>query len=314
MRYKRVLLKLSGESLMGNQGSGIDPEQLSYFTSEVKSITDKGVQVAIVIVLAASVVAQWFFFGINPLVAGFGVLLTFILAVVAARVSGETGITPVGAMGKVTQLTFGVVSPGDATANLMAANVTGGAASQCADLLHDMKTGLLIGASPRQQAIAQAFGVLSGAFLGSAGYLLMIPDPKGMLLTPEWPAPAVAAWKAVAEVFMKGIEAMPEGAFSAIFVAGAAGILLAVLEKVLPKKAAVWVPSPASIGLAFVIPAYNSLSMFFGGVAALVAMKVAKRWATRFLIVLAAGLIAGESLAGVGIAISETIKFVVGSP
>jgi uridylate kinase len=49
MRYKRILLKLSGESLMGSQGSGIDPEQLSYFASEVKSIVDKGVQVAIVI-------------------------------------------------------------------------------------------------------------------------------------------------------------------------------------------------------------------------------------------------------------------------
>jgi uridylate kinase len=49
MRYNRVLLKLSGESLMGNQGNGIDPERLSYFASEVKSAFDAGVQIAVVI-------------------------------------------------------------------------------------------------------------------------------------------------------------------------------------------------------------------------------------------------------------------------
>ena len=42
-------------------------------------------------------------FGIGWGLATFSVLLTFLLAIVAARVSGETGITPVGAMGKVTQ-------------------------------------------------------------------------------------------------------------------------------------------------------------------------------------------------------------------
>ena len=72
---------------------------------------------------------QYTLFGIGWALATFGVFLTFVLAIVAARVSGETGITPVGAMGKVTQLTFGVLDPGNVSANLMAANVTGGAAS-----------------------------------------------------------------------------------------------------------------------------------------------------------------------------------------
>ncbi len=264
------------------------------------------------IVLVAATAAQMAFFGITWWTAIFGVLLTFLLAIVAARVSGETGVTPVGAMGKVTQLTFGIVSPGDATSNLMAANVTGGAASQCADLLHDMKTGLMIGASPRLQSFAQVFGALSGALVGCWAYLLIIPDPANMLLTEEWPAPAVAAWKAVAEIFMTGIDAMPEGAINAIFIAGGAGIALAVAEKTLPKKLAQWTPSPAAMGLAFVIPAWNSMSMFFGAVVALLVTKYAETWSERFLIVLASGLIAGESLTGVGIAIQKVIANVAG--
>ncbi len=48
-RYKRVLLKLSGETLMGNQNFGIHPQQLKHYASEIKAITDMGVEVAIVI-------------------------------------------------------------------------------------------------------------------------------------------------------------------------------------------------------------------------------------------------------------------------
>ncbi len=49
MKYKRILLKLSGEALMGSQQYGIDPKRLSDYASEIKSITDQKVQVAIVI-------------------------------------------------------------------------------------------------------------------------------------------------------------------------------------------------------------------------------------------------------------------------
>jgi len=49
MKYSRVLLKLSGEALMGNQQYGIDPERLNTYAAEVKEVVEKGVQVAIVI-------------------------------------------------------------------------------------------------------------------------------------------------------------------------------------------------------------------------------------------------------------------------
>ncbi len=49
MKYKRILLKLSGESLMGNQSYGISPEMLTMYCSEIKQAYEKGVEVAVVI-------------------------------------------------------------------------------------------------------------------------------------------------------------------------------------------------------------------------------------------------------------------------
>jgi uridylate kinase len=49
VKYKRVLLKLSGESLMGDQTYGIHPERLKHYAKEIKTITDLGVEVAVVI-------------------------------------------------------------------------------------------------------------------------------------------------------------------------------------------------------------------------------------------------------------------------
>ncbi len=259
----------------------------------------RGALVAVVL----SVLLQVILFDIFWPVALLGVLVSFVLAVVAGRVAGETNVTPIGAMGKVTQLMFGALAPGQVAPNLMAANVTGGAASQCADLLHDLKTGHLLGATARYQALAQVMGALAGACIGSAAYLLLIPDPQTMLLTDEWPAPAVATWKAVAEVFKEGFHAMPGGAAWAMLVAGVAGVVLAVAEKLLPSTARRWVPSPAALGLALVLPAYNAISICFGALLAAGVGRLTPSWAARFVVVIAAGLIAGESLAGVGIAI-----------
>jgi len=255
----------------------------------------------------AAVVGQIVFFDVTWWIAILAVLLTFFLAIVAGRVSGETGITPVGPMGKVTQLLFGVLSPTNVAGNLMAANVTGGAGSQCGDMLHDLKTGLLIGASPKHQALSQLFGVLAGATAGCAGYLLLIPDPANMLLTEEWPAPAVAAWKGVAELFRDGIDGLPTMALEAMLIGGGLGIVLAILEKVLPKKARTWVPSPAAVGIAIVVPAYYAISMFIGSAISAVAHKVNPKWAKRFVIIIGSGLIAGESVVGVAIAIYRTL-------
>lgn len=49
MKYRRILLKLSGESLMGGKSFGIDPEMLSVYARQIKAIHEEGVEVAVVI-------------------------------------------------------------------------------------------------------------------------------------------------------------------------------------------------------------------------------------------------------------------------
>lgn len=49
MKYKRVLLKLSGEALMGSQNYGIDPKRLNEYANEIKDVVSQGLQLAIVI-------------------------------------------------------------------------------------------------------------------------------------------------------------------------------------------------------------------------------------------------------------------------
>ncbi|WP_372973245.1 UMP kinase [Muriicola sp.] len=49
MAYKRILLKLSGEALMGEKQYGIDPGRLAAYADEIKAVVDKGIEVAIVI-------------------------------------------------------------------------------------------------------------------------------------------------------------------------------------------------------------------------------------------------------------------------
>jgi hypothetical protein len=245
-----------------------------------------------------AVTLQMLFFEIVWYAAVLGVLLSFVLAIVASRVSGETNTTPVGAMGKVTQLVFGLIVPNSPAANLMTANITGGAASQCADLMHDFKCGYLLGAIARKQAIAQIGGALAGSILGSLFYLILIPDPKAMLMTMEWPAPAVATWKAVADLFAIGIEALPQGTPMAIAIAAIIGVILPVCDRTAPKKVKPWIPSACALGLAFVINGFNAMSMFIGALLALILSRIFPNWSARFLVTICAGIVAGESLTG----------------
>ena len=262
--------------------------------------------VGCVVALIFSVVMQVSLFSIVWWAAILGVLLSFVLAVVGTRVSGETNITPIGAMGKVTQLIFGLLVPKSAAANLMTANVTGGAASQCADLMHDFKCGYLLGASPRKQFVAQIAGAFAGSLVGSAFYLILVPRPAEQLMTAELPAPAVATWKAVAELFLVGLEALPRGTPMAMLIAGILGVLLPVAEKLMGSGKR-FLPSAASLGLAFVVGAEYAMSMFLGAVIALVAGWFFPNWSKRFVVTICAGVIVGDSLVGATDAVIRVI-------
>lgn len=227
------------------------------------------------------------------------VLLSLILAFVAARSLGETDTNPVGSMGKVTQLVFGGVMSGQINANLLAANVTAGAASHAGDLLTDMKAGYLVGARPRYQVLAQVAGVFVGAVFASLGYVYLV-DPSE-LGGEKWPAPAAMVWAKVAELLSKGIGNMESHKLSAILWAAGIGASLAVLEKLVPAKVRKWMPSVSGVGIAMTVGFTSSFSMFIGACLAWLFEKLKPQLAERFTVVVSSGLIAGETLMAVAL-------------
>jgi OPT family oligopeptide transporter len=226
------------------------------------------------------------------------VLLSFGLALVACRVTGETDTTPVGAMGKITQLTFGVLSPGNVSVNLMSANVTAAAAGSAADLLTDLKSGYLLGAHPRRQFLAQFAGIFVGTLVSVLAFRLLVPE-AAVLGSDQFPAPAAQTWRAVAVALSGGVADLGAVKLGSIVVGGVIGIVLTVLPRLLPERRRALVPSPAGLGLAWTFHWYYGV-LFCAG--ALLAWAVERRYpsaAKELTFPVASGWIAGESLMGV---------------
>jgi len=274
------------------------------------------------LVAATGVVATAHYAFLIPFQYGIvAVLLTFVLALVACRATGESDITPTGAMGKIMQLTFGVLIPQSTTANLMSAGITAGAASSSADLLTDLKSGYLLGANPKRQFVAQFLGIFVGTGATVLGFYLLVPNiwammpqelADGTIQQPEFPAPAAQAWMAVAKVFELGLDNMHPMHRLAIYYGLATGTLIVLMEKFLPayKK---WLPSATGIGLGMVLPFYYPLAMLLGAVIAEVWNHKGKKSADSYLVPVSAGVIAGVSIIGVIVAILNTLLFADGA-
>ena len=250
---------------------------------------------------AACVALGHWLFGITWWMGILAVLVTFFLSIVAARATGETDITPIGAMGKITQLIYGVVAPSNITTNLMTASITSGAASHAADLLTDLKSGYLLGGNPRKQTISQLFGVLAGTIVSVPAYLFVVQRDPTRLGSEALPAPSAKVWAGVAELLADGIGALPYGALTAIAVGAALGIVLTLLEELGPKAWRPWLPSTTGLGIAGVIPAFNSFAMFAGALLAWLFARARPKAAEAYTVPVSSGLIAGESLMGVAI-------------
>ncbi len=227
------------------------------------------------------------------------VVLTFFLALVACRVTGETDTTPIGAMGKIMQLTFAAISPGNKVVNLMSANVTAAAAGSSADLLVDLKSGYLLGANPRQQFIAQFSGIFVGTIVTVLAFNALVPDASH-LGTARFPAPSALTWKGVADALAGGLNQLHPVKLWSMGIGGVVGILLPLLSFAFP-RAAPYIPSAAGLGLAWVFPWTNALDFFLGAVIGQIITRAAPKASAEYTYPVASGLIAGGSLMGVAL-------------
>jgi putative OPT family oligopeptide transporter len=249
----------------------------------------------------AIVALMYLMFDIPVWAAVFAVPLAVLMGFIASRVTGETDVTPTKALGPVTQMVYGAITPGNLTGNIMSANVTGGIGLHAADLLTTLKTGWLLGAKPRHQVYAQLLGVLAGAAIIVPLFYLVVPISQ--LGSDDWPAPSAIVWANVSKAFVDGIGALPSSAKIAIFIGLAFGIGLTLLEKATSRSVRRFLPSPSALGLAMVVPFSNSLSFFIGATVAELVRRRMPQYDS-YVVPIASGLIAGESLVAIAITIS----------
>jgi OPT family oligopeptide transporter len=243
-------------------------------------------------------------FGVPVLFGVAAIALSFVLAVIAVRATGETDINPVGSMGSITQIAFGAAQSGSTaaagsviTANLLTGGVAASGASEAADMMQDLKTGWLLGATPRRQFLAQLMGVAVGSvFCAGIFWVLIQGAPIG---SEQWPAPAAITWSGLATMMAKGASALPPHAMTGLGVGIAIGVLLPILEKVLPPSVRKYLPSAVGLGVAMVVPYMYAFSMFLGSML----YAAIRAWRPKLMAdyagAIGAGGIAGEGLIGV---------------
>jgi OPT family oligopeptide transporter len=238
-------------------------------------------------------------FGMPYWQSAFAVVLSFALALVACRITGETDTTPIGPLGKVTQLTFGALNPGNMNVNLMSANITAGAAASSADLLTDLKSGYLLGAHPRKQFLAQFAGIFIGTVVSVLAFTLIVDKPE-VVGSDQFPAPAAQTWAAVAQALSKGFEALAPAKIWSIAVGGAVGVVFAILPVIFPKRQK-YLPSASGFGLAWIFQWYYGVLFFTGAMISHWFAKKSPAKAEEFTFPVASGVLAGGALMGVAI-------------
>lgn len=171
-----------------------------------------------------------------PIVAA--VLLALLLAVLGVRALGETDLNPVSGIGKISQLVFALLlppasHPAAVLINLVAGGVTEAGAQQAGDLMQDLKTGHLVGASPRAQFVAQVIGSIWSVVLSAAVYRLY--DTVYELPGQVFRIPTAVVWIDCARLVTgKGLPPHA-GAFAWAF--GVVFGLLAMIKTLAPKLA-----------------------------------------------------------------------------
>ncbi|KAI0244060.1 OPT super [Massospora cicadina] len=155
-----------------------------------------------------------------PVAATFvSVLVGCVLSVLAVRALGETDLNPVSGIGKVSQLLFGVLLPGNLVGNLVAGGVAEAGAMQAGEMMQDLKAGHLLNAKPRAQFYGQLLGSTVSVFASAVAYRLYtsvytIPGP-------EFPAPTAQVWLDMARLVnghpLPPFAGLTAGLFAAVF-------------------------------------------------------------------------------------------------
>lgn len=162
-------------------GREINPDEDDAPPSEL--ISNRTVAILLPITLALNVICMHVAFGnlISPALSVLATFLALLLSIMGVRALGETDLNPVSGISKLTQLLFALATPASGSmrrtaivTNLLAGAVSESGALQAGDMLQDLKTGHLLGASPKAQFYGQFIGSLFGAVISAAVYRLYV--------------------------------------------------------------------------------------------------------------------------------------------
>jgi uncharacterized oligopeptide transporter (OPT) family protein len=168
-----------------------------------------------------------------------------------------------------------------------------------------------LGANPKRQFIAQFVGVFAGTAIVVPAFYVLVPSAAD-LGGDKWPAPAAMVWMKVAELLSEGPEKLHYTARMGLLCGALAGVIMPIIEMFLPKSMRRFWPSATGLGLSFVLPFWNALSFFIGALLARLWQMQNKESAEKFMIPVASGVIAGESLVGVGDALWAAVPGLLG--
>ena len=267
--------------------------------------------IGIPVVGAAVVALVYYIFDVDVWHGTIAIPLIFIFTLIGVNSTALTSITPTGALGKLTQLTYAGIAPGNITTNIATASITGEVAGHASNLLMDIKPGYMLGAKPRQQAIGHVLGIIAGSLAAVPVFYFVFlqGDPQG-LVTEEYSMPGATIWKAVAELLARGISELPSSARWSIVIGIAVGLGCEILK--LLTKGRFWI-SGVGIGLAMVISFETCLVMSAGALFFWLLGIVWKnpesqmnRVIVKNIEAICAGLIAGGALMGILVKVITT--------
>lgn len=250
-------------------------------------------------------------FGIHWWLGLLAIPLVFIFTLIAVTSTGLTAITPGGALGKVTQITYSILAPGNMPTNLMTAGITTEVSLNASNLLMDIKPAYMLGGKPRHQAVGHLLGIFAGGLVAVPVFYLIFNNDISMFTSDKLPMPSVQVWTAVAKVLANGLSTLHPTAQIGVLV----GIIVGILCEVLTKKTRGKFPiSGVGFGLAFVLQFKDSLAMAIGALFFYLCSKKftdKKSVGYRALVAnqetVCAGVIAGGSIIGIILILLETV-------
>jgi len=262
----------------------------------------------------AVIAVQMFFFATPVWHSVLAILLSMPLGLVALRVLGETNWGPISTMTNVMQAMFAVIAPGNLRASMVSSGITGAVAAESEGLMQDFRAGAMIGSTPRILTYMQLIAVPVGALALAVMYPLL-RDTYGIVgENAQLLSPTSQRWVGFAKLVTQdlsggGLTAEAAARLSWMLTSTGVGALIGIVLTLLEQRKS-WrpfIPSPAGVGIAMLIPVSAVTVIFIGAVLDRVWARVSPETEKTYAIASASGLIAGEAIVAVIIPLLVTL-------